>query len=223
MSAGSWAQSHQHPQDEPMSSPADDPRLWFPATQRNVKPLGDVLAEELPPTGLVLEIASGSGEHAVAFQRRFPSLQWQASDPDPVHRASIDGWSKTSGLDNRMPAALNLDVRAQPWSIPAAPSAIVCVNLLHISPRDCSESLVQGASRLLAPGRPLLIYGPFRRDGAHTSQSNAQFDASLKAQNPQWGIRDLEWIEELGAQHQIPLQASRLMPANNLTLVMRKA
>ena len=206
-----------------MPSPANDPRLWFPATQRNVIPLGDVLAEELPPKGLVLEIASGSGEHAVAFQRRFPSLLWQTSDPDPVHRASIDGWSKASGLNERMPAALDLDVRAQPWSAPATPAAIVCVNLLHISPRDCSESLVQGASSLLAPGSPLLIYGPFRRHGAHTSQSNAQFDASLKAQNSQWGIRDLEWIEELGAQHQIPLQACRQMPANNLTLVMRKA
>ena len=206
-----------------MPSPANDPRLWFPATQRNVKPLGDVLAEELPSTGLVLEIASGSGEHAVAFQQRFPSLLWQASDPDPIHRASIDGWSKTSGLVGRMPPALNLDVREQPWPLSTAPAVIVCVNLLHISPRDCSESLLQGASKLLAPGCPLLIYGPFRRDGAHTSQSNAQFDASLKAQNPQWGIRDLEWIEELGARHQIPLRACRAMPANNLTLVMRKA
>ena len=206
-----------------MSSPANDPRLWFPATQRNVAPLGDVLAEELPSSGPVLEIASGSGEHAVAFQKRFPLLVWQASDPDPIHRASIDGWARHTGLGVRMPPALNLDVREQPWPLSTKPSAIVCVNLLHISPKDCSESLVRGAAQLLAQGSPLLIYGPFRQGGTHTSASNASFDASLQQQNQDWGIRDLEWIEQLGEHHQIPLESCRPMPANNFTLVMRKA
>ena len=207
--------------------PGDDHRLVFPATARNREPIANVLADWLPSSGTVLELASGSGEHAVAFQSRFPGICWQASDLEPEHRRSIDAWIAASNLNDRMPSALDLDVQKQPWDLPEPVvtdlAAVVCINLLHISPADCTRSLLKQAERLLPRAAPLIIYGPFKRGGCHTSESNANFDQSLKARNPSWGVRDLEWILQLASEHNaFDLNACINMPANNLTIVLSR-
>ena len=205
----------------------DDARLVFPATARNREPIADVLSDWLPASGTVLEIASGSGEHAVAFQTRFPGIRWQASDPDPRHRRSINAWITASGLNARMPIALDLDVQKQPWNLPEPVvtdlAALVCINLLHISPADCTRALLKQAEQLLPQTAPLIIYGPFKREGCHTSESNANFDQSLKERNPSWGLRDLEWVLELASeQDAFEINACLSMPANNLTIVLSR-
>ena len=203
-----------------------DQRLFFPATERNRAPIGDLLSQLLPASGAVLELASGSGEHAVCFQQRFPHLRWQASDPDPEHRASINAWIRHQGLSHVMPAALNLDVAERPWSLPgeihSTLNAVVCVNLLHISPPHCTDALLEESALLLPSGAPLIIYGPFMRNGAHTSASNAAFDQSLRQRNTQWGLRDLNTVTSLAASSGFKLDAVVPMPANNLTLVLRR-
>lgn len=204
-----------------------DQRLFFPATERNRGPIGDLLETVLPASGTVLELASGSGEHAVAFQARFPGIRWQASDPDPQHRRSIDAWIASSELSSGMPIALDLDVLKQPWDLPEPVvtdlAALVCINLLHISPADCTRSLLEQAERLLPQAAPLIIYGPFKRGGCHTSESNADFDQSLKERNPCWGVRDLEWVLELATeQNAFELEACISMPANNLSIVLSR-
>ena len=203
--------------------PVDDGRLFFPATQRNEAPLAAVLQQVLPHAGSVLELASGSGGHAVAFQQRFPSLTWQASDPEPAHCRSIDAWRAHCSLLPTMPSALALDVQQRPWFAsslgPRHFDAFVCINLLHIAPRACTEQLFLGAAELSIPETVLIVYGPFMRDGTHTSESNAAFDASLRQRNPAWGVRDLEWVQACGQSAGWCLQAVQAMPANNLTLV----
>ena len=173
-----------------------DQRLFFPATERNRGPIGDLLKQLLPGSGAVLELASGSGEHAVCFQQRFPHLHWQASDPDPDHRASINAWIQHQGLSQVMPAALNLDVEHRPWPLPqslqGAVKAVVCINLLHISPASCTDAVLEESALLLPSGAPFIIYGPFRRNGAHTSASNAAFDQSLRGTQPPMGIEGAE-------------------------------
>ena len=204
-----------------------DQRLFFPATERNRVPIGDLLAEILPSQGTVLEVASGSGEHAVTFQRRFPQLVWQASDPDPTHRASIDAWIEHEGLSDVMPQSWNLDVAQRPWSISDASEAnlvaVVCINLLHISPTHCTEALLEESAHLLPSEGLLIIYGPFQKNGRHNSASNAAFDASLRARDPNWGVRDLSWIEELLQPLSLQLIRRQSMPANNNTLVLRNS
>ena len=203
-----------------------DERLLFPATERNRQPIGDLLETLLPNNGTVLEIASGSGEHAITFQQRFPQLVWQASDPEPHHQASIAAWISHAELTSSMPRPLAIDVLERPWPLPTATAntltAIVCINLLHISPSDCTRALLQEAARLLPTGAPLIIYGPFQQNGQHTSASNAAFDASLRQRNPSWGVRDLAWIEQL--LEAVPLQkvGCHAMPANNLTVVLER-
>ena len=181
-----------------------DQRLFFPATQRNRGPIGDLLKQLLPSSGAVLELASGSGEHAVCFQQCFPHLHWQASDPDPDHRASINAWIQHQGLSQVMPAALNLDVEHRPWPLPqnlqGAVKAVVCINLLHISPASCTDAVLEESALLLPSGAPLIIYGPFRRNGAHTSASNAAFDQSLRERNHQWGLRELNHVTAIAAK-----------------------
>ena len=204
-----------------------DHRLVFPATARNREPIAAVLSSWLPQRGLVLEVASGSGEHAVAFQALFPGLIWQASDREPEHRRSIDAWIAASGLADRMPSALNLDVQHQPWDLPEPVmtdlAALVCINLLHISPADCTCTLLIEAARLLPQGAPLIIYGPFKRGGRHISDSNAQFDQSLRERNPEWGVRDLDWLLKLAdEQSGFELSACTSMPANNLAIVLSR-
>ena len=203
-----------------------DQRLFFPATERNRGPIGDLLSQLLPASGAVLELASGSGEHAVCFQQRFPQLLWQASDPDPEHRASINAWIQHQGLSPAMPEALNLDVERKPRPLPqtvrGALNAVVCINLLHISPASCTDAVFKESAELLPSGAPLIIYGPFMRNGAHTSASNAAFDQSLKDRNPQWGLRELNQVTAIATKTGFKLDEVASMPANNLTLVLSR-
>ena len=197
-------------------------RLTFPAAGRNVSAIGDVLERYLPNAARVLELASGSGEHAVAFQQRFPSLIWQASDPDPRHCLSINAWIEHVGLAGTMPSALSLDVLARPWPTSADGSgfdAFVCINLLHISPQNCTGGLFAGAAERAEAGAVLIVYGPFMRDGIHTSPSNAAFDASLRRQNSAWGVRDLAWVQQQAVSFGWTFQRIEAMPANNFSLV----
>ena len=204
-----------------------DQRLFFPATERNRGPIGDLLKQLLPGSGAVLELASGSGEHAVCFQQRFPHLRWQASDPDPDHRASINAWIQHRGLNNVMPAALNLDVETRPWPLPqtvrGSLSAVVCINLLHISPASCTDALLEESALVLPSGAPLIIYGPFMCNGAHKSASNAVFDQSLRERNHQWGLRELNQVTAIAANAGFKTENVVSMPANNLTLVFQRA
>ena len=203
-----------------------DQRLFFPATERNRGPIGDLLSQLLPASGTVLELASGSGEHAVCFQQRFPHLLWQASDPNPDHRASIDAWIRHQVLTDVMPAALKLDVEERPWPLPptirSTLKTVVCINLLHISPASCTDALLEESALLLPSGASLIIYGPFMRNGAHTSASNAAFDQSLRERNDEWGLRDVNAITSIAANAGFQIDDVIPMPANNLTIVFNR-
>lgn len=188
-----------------------------PATQRNREPIREVLARVLPATGTVLEIASGSGEHAIAFASAFPALRWQPSDPDPVARSSIAAWRVETGLPN-LAEPLALDVCA-PWPIDAA-DAIVCINMVHISPWESALALFAGAAKLLAPGAPLYLYGPYKFGGAFTAPSNEDFDRSLRSRDPRWGVRDVADLAK--AADGFALVETVAMPANNHSLVFRR-
>ena len=200
-----------------MNSGFGDERLIFPATQRNRIPIGDVLAEQLPAKGLVLEIASGSGEHGVSFQKRFPELTWQCSDPDPEHCRSIDSWIRHEQLTLKMPAALQLDVRDTNWpkQLTEPAQAVVAINLLHISAWNCATALFTQSAALLPSGGTLCVYGPFSVDGHHISDSNRSFDASLRERNPDWGVRDQTTVLNQACEAGLTLQNITLMPANN--------
>ncbi len=192
-----------------------------PAAARNRAPIADVLAAELPDKGLVLEVASGTGEHVIHFARRFAQLTWQPSDPDPEARASIAAWIADAGLGN-IAAPLELDASsADEWPVQAV-DAIVCINMVHISPIAASEGLVAAAGRLLPAGGPLVLYGPWLEDGVETAESNRAFDASLKSRNPQWGLRNAAWMDRLAASHGLRRTNRVEMPANNIMLVYRK-
>ena len=194
-----------------------DERLIFPATERNRIPIGDELCEQLPPRGLILEIASGSGEHGVTFQKRFPMLTWQCSDPDPEHCRSINSWIRHEQLVRKMPAALQLDVRDADWqkqlTMPA--QAVVAINLLHISAWECTVALLRQSAQLLEAGGKLCVYGPFCVDGQHVSESNRSFDASLRGRNSAWGVRDQTAVLQEASDAGFALQTITLMPANN--------
>ena len=200
-----------------MNSGFGDERLIFPATQRNRIPIGDVLADQLPTQGLILEIASGSGEHGVTFQKRFPALTWQCSDPDPEHCRSIDSWIRHEQLTVKMPAALQLDVRDQGWlnRLTEPAQAVVAINLLHISDWDCTTALFTQSAAVLPSGGRLCVYGPFSVDGDHVSESNRSFDASLRERNPAWGVRDQTTVMKQACEEGLTLQNITLMPANN--------
>ena len=200
-----------------MNSCFGDERLIFPATQRNRIPIGDVLADQLPTQGLILEIASGSGEHGVTFQKRFPALTWQCSDPDPEHCRSIDSWIRHEQLTVKMPAALQLDVRSQGWlnRLTEPAQAVVAINLLHISDWDCTIALFTQSAAVLPSGGRLCVYGPFSVDGDHVSESNRSFDASLRERNPAWGVRDQTTVMKQACEEGLTLQNITLMPANN--------
>lgn len=191
-----------------------------PATSRNREPIAAVLAEELPQRGLLLEIASGSGEHAVFFSRLFSGLLWQPSDPDPVALASIAAWREEAGPAN-LAAPLLLDARGGDWPIRAA-DAMLCVNMIHISPWEATEGLFAGATRLLPRGGPLLIYGPFMESDVETAPSNLAFDAGLRAQDAAWGLRDLAEVDLLAQRLGLARVRRVAMPANNLMLVYRR-
>lgn len=192
-----------------------------PATLRNREPIAQVLAKEMPQTGTVLEIASGSGEHAVYFAERFPKLEWQPSDPDPEALASIDAYRAEADLAN-IEAPIMIDAASPPWPIDTA-VAIVCINMIHISPWAATTGLFAEASRLLCAGAPLVLYGPYLESDVPTAQSNLEFDASLRSRNPEWGLRNRDDVERLAAQHGLSRSARYEMPANNLMLVFRRS
>jgi uncharacterized protein DUF938 len=200
---------------------AGDARLYAPAAVRNRQPILDVLKQHLPSRGLVQEVASGTGEHVVHFAQGCPDLIFQPSDLDPQHRASIDAWVATLSLGNVRPA-IALDVTAELWPVDAA-DALICINMIHIAPWAAAEGLMRGARRLLPPGGLLYLYGPYKRGGQHTAPSNAAFDAGLRAQNPAWGVRDLEAVAALAVAQGFGEPHIVEMPANNLSLVLRKA
>ncbi len=196
--------------------PGGAPRRHAPATLRNRAAIADVLATVLPPSGTVLEVASGSGEHCAYFARRFPTLIWQPSDPEPAARASIAVWC--DGLANIRPA-LDLNAQVPEWPVAEA-SALLCINMVHISPWTATLGLFVGAARLLEPGAPLFLYGPYRRADHPTAESNEAFDASLKMRDPRWGLRDLD--EVVAAAEGFWLDRVVEMPANNLSVILRR-
>ncbi|HEX9963805.1 MAG TPA: DUF938 domain-containing protein [Allosphingosinicella sp.] len=194
-------------------------KRFAPATERNRAPIAAVLRGALPERGLLLEIASGTGEHAARLSASFPRLRWQPSDPDPGALASICAWREEAGAPNLL-EPLHLDASAEHWPVEAA-DAILCVNMVHISPWAATEGLMRGAGRLLPTGGPLILYGPYRRSGVPTAPSNEAFDESLKSRNPEWGLRELEAVEAEAARHGLGLERVVEMPANNLILVFR--
>lgn len=191
-----------------------------PAVARNRQPILDVLRTRLPPRGLVLEVASGSGEHALFFAEALPGLVFQPTDPDAEARASIDAWVADSGLANLRPA-LALDAAAPGWPVAAA-DAVLCCNMIHISPWASAAGLVAGAASILPPGGLLYLYGPYRRNGRHTAPSNAAFDEDLRRRNPAWGVRDLEAVAALAAGSGFGTPEVVEMPANNLSVLFRR-
>jgi SAM-dependent methyltransferase len=205
-----------------MTSQSNDPdaRRMAPATERNREPILAVLRKVLPASGTVLEIASGTGQHAVHFAKAFPDITWQPSDPDAAARASIAAWTAHAALSN-VRAPLALDVCSQPWGIEAA-QAVVCINMIHISPWAAAQALFDGAGKVLGEGGVLFLYGPYRRDGAHTAPSNAAFDAQLRATDSEWGVRDMEAVIALGAAQGMRCDEPVPMPANNFSLIFRK-
>ena len=194
-------------------------RRAAPAVKRNREPIAAVLDDELPVAGLVLEIASGTGEHGLYFARRWPAMLWQPSDPDPMARASIEAW-RSDGPENLLPP-LALDAARPDWPLDRS-DAIVCINMTHISPPAATRGLFGGAGRLLGAGAPLVIYGPFLEDGVATAPSNLAFDQSLRAQDSLWGLRRVAWIDELAEEQGLARTRRVAMPANNLTLVYRR-
>ena len=197
-----------------------DARRFAPATQRNREPILAVLRRVLPAEGVLLEVASGTGEHAAFFAAALPRLIIQPSDAEAQNLASIAAWRDHAGLAN-LRAPLALDATVESWPVERA-DAVLCVNMIHIAPWEACVGLVAGAARLLLPGHPLVLYGPFRRGGRHTSPSNEAFDASLRAEDPAWGVRDVDEVDVVAAA--AGLQQSELidMPSNNLCVVLRR-
>jgi hypothetical protein len=187
------------------------------SADRNKAPILEVLRRVLPASGLVLEIASGTGQHVTWFARALPALEWQPSDMDPELRRSVECWLHDEGLPN-VRAPIALDVHDHPWPVAHA-DAIVCINMIHVAPWETTPALFEGARRIGAS--LVFLYGPFRRFGGHTSPSNEQFDASLKANDPTWGVRDLEAVEQVAAANGFELSEVVPMPANNFSVVFR--
>jgi SAM-dependent methyltransferase len=194
--------------------------LHAAATERNRAAILEVLRRVLPPVGLVLEIASGTGQHVAFFAGALPALRWQPSDASAAHLASIGAWAAASGADNIAPAVM-LDVERQPWPVTRA-DAILNINMIHIAPWSAAEALFQGAGRLLPVGGVLYLYGPFKRDGRHTAESNQRFDERLRGEDPRWGVRDLGDVEALASAAGFHPPEVVPMPANNLSLVFRR-
>ncbi len=194
-------------------------RQYAPATQRNRDPILGVLARVVPAGARVLEIASGTGEHAVYFASRLPGVHWQPSDPSSEARASIDAWRAHEQSENVAPA-IELDVTRRPWDLEQY-DVIVCCNMIHISPWSAGQALLAEAPRHLGPRGVLFLYGPYMRAGAHTAESNADFDRSLRARDPSWGVRELEEVVRVAGKHGLRLDEVVEMPANNLSVVLR--
>ncbi len=212
-----------------------DARQYAPATQRNRETILKVLLQVLPPTGTVLEVSSGTGEHAVFFAPRLQPRKWIPSDPNPVARASIAAWREHCPADNLYPP-IELDVRNPIWDVEQdklpeplqdmgfnrdSIVAIVNINMIHISPWSACLGLMAGAGRILPPNGILYLYGPFKQGGKHTAPSNANFDESLQAQNPEWGVRDLDEVVAVAQAQNLSLVETYAMPANNLSVIFQ--
>lgn len=198
-----------------------DRRIFAPAAARNRDAILAVLRTALPEAGLVLEIASGSGEHVVHFAAALPALTFQPTDRTPEALDSIAAWIEGADATNIRAPAL-LDVLSPAWPVERA-DAILCINMIHISPWRATQALFAGARRLPGAGAPLVLYGPYRRGGRHTAPSNAEFDASLRARDPEWGVRDLEAVAEVATAAGFGPPEAIEMPANNFVVVFRKA
>jgi SAM-dependent methyltransferase len=201
-------------------SETSDSRQYRPHVARNRDPILDVLRRVLPPKGLVLEVASGSGEHAAYFAQNLRALDWQPSDPDQEALASATAHRAEASLPNLLPP-LPLDVTAAQWPVDRA-DAVICCNMIHIAPWAACEGLIAGAARVLAAGGLLYLYGPYKIGGRHTAPTNQAFDERLRAQNPAWGIRDLDDVTALAARHGFALAETVSMPANNLSVIFRR-
>ncbi|HEY9833144.1 MAG TPA: DUF938 domain-containing protein [Stenomitos sp.] len=212
-----------------------DARQYAPATQRNREAILEVLLQVLPPTGTVLEVSSGTGEHAVFFAPRLHPRKWIPSDPNPLARASIAAWRERYPADNLYPP-IALDVCDPVWVIegderPEALQdldlkqdpivAIANINMIHIAPWSACLGLIAGAGRILPPGGILYLYGPFKQGGRHTAASNAAFDESLQMQNPEWGVRDLDDVVAIAENQHLSLLKTYVMPANNLSIIFQ--
>jgi hypothetical protein len=195
-------------------------RLASAAAERNTQPIGEVLASVLPRTGVVLEVASGTGQHAEHFARMLPGLDWQPSERDDALCAALAERVRSAALRN-LRTPLVFDVH-DPHAPVERADALVCINMIHIAPWSACEALLRHASVLLPPRAPLVLYGPFMRDGVHTAPSNAAFDASLRARDRGWGVRDLTDVDGLARGHGFTLDLTLAMPANNLTVVWRR-
>lgn len=193
-------------------------RKHAPATVRNREAIAAVLAEVLPMSGWVLEVASGSGEHCAFFAERFPALRWQPSDPEPSALASIASWC--AGLAN-VAAPVAIDAAAPDWAVERA-DALLCINMVHISPWEATLGLFDGAARVLLQGTPLILYGPYLRAEVATAPSNAAFDASLKARDPRWGLRDVADLTAAALERGLAFERLVEMPANNIMLIYRR-
>lgn len=189
-----------------------------PAALRNRAVILDVLSPHLPPGGLMLELASGTGEHALFFAQARQDVTFQPTDYDPSARASIDAYAEEAGLPNLRPALFLDATQPDTWPIDRA-DAVLCVNMIHISPWEATVGLIAGAARILPAGGKLMLYGPYFREGVETAPSNLAFDDSLRARNPAWGIRRLEDVAALAAEAGFSAPKVTEMPANNLTLV----
>lgn len=202
---------------------APDARQYAPAAERNTGPILAVLGPHLPPAGTVLEVGSGTGQHVIALAAAYPGLSWQPSDPDPAARASIAAWTAAAHLTNVL-APLDLDVTAVDWTraLERPLQGIVCINLLHIAPWAACAGLMAGAGRLLGRGAPLCLYGPFKEGGRHTAPSNARFDRYLRLCDPAWGVRDLEAVVGCATDCGLDLVGQEPMPANNLSVILRR-
>ena len=203
-----------------------DNRLFFSATKRNRACIGDVLSKIIKKNGSILEIGSGSGEHGVVFQKRFPEIIWQTSDPELLHRKSISSWIEYEELNKKMPQPLALDVEKIPWKISLnlenSLQGIVSINMIHVAQWTCTEALFRESGKLLKMRQFLILYGPFKIGNKHTSQSNYFFDNSIKIKNNLWGIRNLDEVSYEGKKNGFFEEDIISMPANNFLIIYRK-
>jgi len=200
----------------------DDTDLPFsPAAERNKDPILAVLRKHLPQTGIVLEIASGTGQHVLHFAKALPHLTWQPSEPVEDRHAAIRTRVQAASLEN-IKDPVKLDVTASPWPVKGPFDALYCANLIHIAPWAVAGGLMRGAGEYLAPGGLMVLYGPFKMGGRHTAPSNAEFDKSLKARDPSWGVRDVEAVEDLATENGLALKETAPMPANNFSLLFER-
>jgi hypothetical protein len=196
-------------------------RRSAPAALRNREPIAEVLGDWLPKSGLVLEIASGTGEHALFFAERFSELEWQPSDVDPDALASIAAWRRAADLPNLRPPIV-LDTGKPAWPIERA-DAVLSINMVHISPWESALGLLAGAARLLPSGAPLILYGPWRTEDRPTAPSNLAFDEDLRRRDPNWGLRLVEEFAAAAGERELELVETRDMPANNLMMLLRRS